>query len=669
MRLTLRTLLAWLDDTLKPTQVREIGHQVAESSFAQELAERIHRVTRQRRLTVPSSSGPDATDPNLVASYLDNELDPEAVAEYEKKCLTSDVNLAEAASVHQILSLLGQKVKVPAEAKLRMHQLVKGREATRARPAATKAAPAREPVTRPIPEWVVPEAPKAPLVQRVGVVAGCLALITLASLSAWRSLSGPTLDYTPGPGPLLAATGADHAAPAQANERAEPEKGAMATASEKDQAHVADTATPDGSGPIAATVPAAATGETNPAPAPTPPGEPAATKSAMAADTSSTRDIRPASTALTKGAAGAVELPEGVVLRFNSDQKVWERLTSASSLARGDRILCLAPFQAKLELNKTKLVLEGDTEIRVAAQAAAQPPALELVHGRVRVQQPGSTTLELLIVSRKLSVAAADDSTLALERNPLRDYAVPNVAPPPLFVYCTHGEISVTVGKEHQSLKPSDAIALDATSPIQRSKQDAPAWASDAELPAHELQIRDQFMRVFKDGRPVATDAVAATDDSSPDIKRLAIQALKSLAEISYLVPVLNANDAFARRRAIRELRAYRALGPIEGGRVRDQLLEVFGADNAPIVEKLLVGFGADEASSPRLFKLLVETLSPEQSAVGVRELALENLKRLTGRDDLGYSADNPDDKGLKAWRDLEAQGKLRATNARGKAG
>src|SRR5690349_5409894 len=40
MRLTLRTLLAWLDDTLEPSQVREIGKQVSESPFAQELADR-----------------------------------------------------------------------------------------------------------------------------------------------------------------------------------------------------------------------------------------------------------------------------------------------------------------------------------------------------------------------------------------------------------------------------------------------------------------------------------------------------------------------------------------------------------------------------------------------------------------------------------------------------
>ena len=57
MRLTLRTLLAWLDDTLEPSQVREIGKQVAESPFAQELTERIHRVTRQRRLSVPEQFG------------------------------------------------------------------------------------------------------------------------------------------------------------------------------------------------------------------------------------------------------------------------------------------------------------------------------------------------------------------------------------------------------------------------------------------------------------------------------------------------------------------------------------------------------------------------------------------------------------------------------------
>src|SRR4051794_26576316 len=61
MRLTLRTLLAWLDDTLPPDEVRQIGQQVNDGPFAKELVERIHRVSRQRRLTVPNTHGGDAT--------------------------------------------------------------------------------------------------------------------------------------------------------------------------------------------------------------------------------------------------------------------------------------------------------------------------------------------------------------------------------------------------------------------------------------------------------------------------------------------------------------------------------------------------------------------------------------------------------------------------------
>src|SRR5262249_7271999 len=177
MRLTLRTLLAWLDDTLSPAEVREIGKQVAESPFAKELVERVHRVTRQRRLTVPSRSGPDATDPNVVASYLDNELPPEEVAEFEKRCLTSDVHLAEVASVHQILSLIGQKAKVPTEARHRMYHLIKGRESLAPRELKGSAGVEHEPISEPIQPWVTPEPPRRPMLERFGPAAAGVRLI------------------------------------------------------------------------------------------------------------------------------------------------------------------------------------------------------------------------------------------------------------------------------------------------------------------------------------------------------------------------------------------------------------------------------------------------------------------------------------------------------------
>ncbi len=130
MRLTLRTLLAYLDDMLEPSQAKEIGAKIAESEQARELMERIKQVTRRRRLTTPTNTGPGGIDPNTIAEYLDNEVTPETATEVEQICLASDVHLAELASCHQILTLvLGEPALVPPSAKQRMVALVKGPEA------------------------------------------------------------------------------------------------------------------------------------------------------------------------------------------------------------------------------------------------------------------------------------------------------------------------------------------------------------------------------------------------------------------------------------------------------------------------------------------------------------------------------------------------------------
>lgn len=137
MRLTLRTLLAYLDDTLEPLEIKTIGQKVSENEPAQELITRIKQATRRRRITTPPATGPNAFDPNMVAEYLENELATEQVAELERICLESDVHLAEVASCHQILTLvLGEPASVPPTAKERMYALVHGREAIPFRKAA-----------------------------------------------------------------------------------------------------------------------------------------------------------------------------------------------------------------------------------------------------------------------------------------------------------------------------------------------------------------------------------------------------------------------------------------------------------------------------------------------------------------------------------------------------
>jgi hypothetical protein len=132
-------LLAYLDDTLEPSEAKLIGQKVAESDAAQELIARIKQVTRRRRLTSPPATGPGVKlDPNLIAEYLDNVLTPDQLAEVEETCLASDTHLAEVAAAHQILTLvLGEPALVPPTARQRMYGLIHGREAIPNRKAST----------------------------------------------------------------------------------------------------------------------------------------------------------------------------------------------------------------------------------------------------------------------------------------------------------------------------------------------------------------------------------------------------------------------------------------------------------------------------------------------------------------------------------------------------
>ena len=137
MRLTLRTLLAYMDDILDPADHEELGKRIEASEFAAELIHRSRDTVRRLRLGAPEVfTGDDddvlnpdpASDANAVAEYLDNTLPPEHVAEFERVCLDSgsvaDMHLAEVTSCHHVLTMvLGEPAEIDPQVRRRMYEL------------------------------------------------------------------------------------------------------------------------------------------------------------------------------------------------------------------------------------------------------------------------------------------------------------------------------------------------------------------------------------------------------------------------------------------------------------------------------------------------------------------------------------------------------------------
>ena len=251
MRLTLRTLLAYLDDVLDPVDKEELAQKIESSEFAEDLVHRTRDTVRRLRLSAPQVIGTGmGLDPNTVAEYLDNVMPPEQVGDFERICLESDVHLAEATACHHVLTMvLGAPADVDPIARQRMYTIASeaaDRKRLRVEPAHTVAAAAAltpaQPIAAPAPTYVPqPRSTEIPEYLRAGgwwrstnavialaaVVLIGTAIMFVSGLGGWfgghKSLEPLTADNsTPGsPAPEFDSVASNDVAPPMTDPYAE----------------------------------------------------------------------------------------------------------------------------------------------------------------------------------------------------------------------------------------------------------------------------------------------------------------------------------------------------------------------------------------------------------------------------------------------------------------
>lgn len=333
MRLTLRTLLAYMDDILDPADHEELARKIEASPFATELIHRSRDAIRRLRLSAPEVLAGDAgdlhggesnLDANTAAEYLDSLLSPEEIADFERSCLEAgphaDMLLAEAVSCHHILTLvLGEPAEVDADLRQRMYALADEPAPTvaqtlRIEPGHTprpthEAEAAPEPAHMPrrpqieaaeaaVPDFILEAAREQRRKQRtlMSVVAAAL----IGGIATWALWPEGDVEAPR----EVAKSGVDVESLAEEGAKIDGGTADDAASSATTDSGAATTAGSDEAATVGATGDAAtSTAETEaPAFVPTPPAEPAATESAVVATTDES-STGPALTPATEGAA------------------------------------------------------------------------------------------------------------------------------------------------------------------------------------------------------------------------------------------------------------------------------------------------------------------------------------------------------------------------------
>jgi hypothetical protein len=655
MRLTLRTLLAYLDDTLPPDQAREIGQKVAESHVAQELMERIKKVTRRRGLTVPPAAGPERIDGNTVAEYLDNDLPADRVAEVEELALNSDVHLAEIAACHQILTLvLGEPAHVPPTARERMYGLVQGKESEPHRRASRIGPPS-----------FPGEAESADELRaaRRGVgyrlLGACVLGVALA-MAVWRALPGQQPALTSAPNESADNGTSPNATPAPVPE---PEP--------KFPMPEPKPPEPDPKPPMLDAKP--------PMPEPKPP----IVKTPDRAPSGDRKDI------------GQFTSKDAVLLAL--DGKTWAKVAPDAKVHTTAPLLALPGSHAELKLDGGALLslwggLPETTGWRILDCQATlhSPPAgfdldFTLDHGRVYVgttKTPGPTKVRVRVAGQIWDVTLADDQSEVMIEAARLFAGEPFLRDGKTEAPRTEAVLGVVQGTAQVKVDARDFALMAPPGPamlIWNSKGPAidkpveltttpAAWGkTPAKLPRDRLQEiesaqRKLTQRIGEKGKPLDLAVAEVVQDSARAAKVLGTLSQGTLGLLTPLMDAL-AEPQFpeVRQAAAVALAHFAARQPGNDQMVFDQL-KGYGEKNAEQAIWLLHGFSETQLSDPAAYERLIGALRNEQ--IGVRELAAWRLRQIDpdGAAQAKFNATDPDaarEKSIGEWQRRIPPGKL----------
>jgi len=677
-------MLAYLDNVLEAPDAHELERKIEESSFASGLVHRIRDSMRRPRLAAPKLAGKGmGLDPNSVAEYLDNNLEPERLPDFEKVCLESDVHLAEVAACHQILTLvLDEPARVEPTLRNRMYRLGQVTPQAAASSSGNGASStagvstASETPASPAPEVIPAIARSADsripfkslaLTLLLGF-AFAMVLFQVIGIERLRSIFGrrsnsetaatapsspqpettttevvePATEPASEPAPAFGPDGESPVSPVEPNQPDEaaassPESAVMPVA----DAAVATAADPpaDDLGPIdpnlvgsdaVATVTAtpeeAASAE---APTPVPPIISAPPSPDAAAGPVASRSATP---------VGRYVSEEQVLARFDEAQEGYFPLAPDTALLPGDGLLTLPTYRPQLMLFPgVKVTLSGDSRVRIG-KTHEEPlgPGLSIDSGRAVIVPVGDPNIvvHLDLAGRigTLSFANAD-SIVAVE---VRHYLPPGIDPelePASSVVefvAVSGQAVWQEQDQTQTVEAGRVLAMIDQQPATLFEAGPlPAWIEGNNLSDIDRLASSELRRYLAFDRPLMLSLLERVDFRKIDVRAL---ACRSLCNLDAFEPALEALGDEAHHSYwdahVDALRASAVRDITAAGKLHAAARKV-GGDAGEQLYRSLYGYSPEQLAAGAGASL-IEQLESER--IDLRVLAYENLRRITGK-------------------------------------
>ncbi|QDT70519.1 hypothetical protein MalM25_34670 [Planctomycetes bacterium MalM25] len=647
MRLTLRTLLSYLDNVLDDPSRAELERQIESNENASEWIHRTRDVMRRLKLGAPDVDGASSVDdPNTVAEYLDRTLPEESVAEFERVCLESDAMLAEVASCHRVLAMvLAERPDVDPDTQKRLHRLQADlAEATRSRvetahpkPMAAESPRTPEPAPNPgRPEKPVPEylrqQDEGSWLRWAPAIAALLLLAITAGLAfrpgGWLNPAPQVAkqDGEPLVVPELAddlqeAAGeaegtADDATEPVANpaesEGTEQETPSEATGDGEELVDESETeitsepeatskSEPDTEVPVEVTDPADPAEEVMEEPA-----NEAAADQPEVLDDPTPEDPEPALPEFTPPPIRYLSAADQIGLR-EIEPGSWRRLEIDAELSEPTRFVSAPTYRNAFVLGPGVGAELVDLTVAVLSPSpdAETPPRVELTYGRLVLSQEGDSeepvTVEVVIDSVPYAATLGPGAVLAIAADRPFDSGHPALEARAPLVAMAHGLAgtiewsSADVGLKTTKPRPW-IIVGDEAARIPAALSDA-GWVDRLEVSPADRYAQPELARGLLTGEPVWPQLlVVAGEESFQEVRSLAARAAAAVGHPDPLVDSFRLAKESARwRENLQMLRDTASRSVAQAGEIQRVFGEMFGERTAEELIDMVIGFRDEE--------------------------------------------------------------------------